>query len=254
MVLDVAALSRTLADAELFGHVRGAFTGAIDDRAGAFERAHGGTLFIDEIGELPLDLQPKLLRALEEGTIQRIGDSSRRKVDVRVVAATHQPLAKMVNEKTFREDLYYRLAVLELHVPPLRERGNDVALLARYFCNNFAPDDPRAADLVERALATVVGYRWPGNVRELRSFVRRTIALGDPSMGMPPPLNDDPTDLRLDLPFGEARKRWNDVFEREYVSRILEDAGGNVSEAARRAGMSRSRLYEIMDAHGLKKA
>jgi len=253
VVLDVAALSRTLADAELFGHVRGAFTGAIDDRAGAFERAHGGTLFIDEIGELPLDLQPKLLRALEDGTVQRLGDSTRRKIDVRIIAATHRPLAKMVNEKTFREDLYYRLAVLELHIAPLRSRSADVTLLSRYFCDGFAPGDSRAADLVERALGAVAGYRWPGNVRELRSFVRRTIALGDPTMGMPPALSDDPTDLRLDLPFAEARKRWNDVFEREYVARILEDAGGNVSEAARRGGMSRSRLYEIMDAHGLRK-
>jgi DNA-binding NtrC family response regulator len=253
VVLDVAALSRSLADAELFGHVRGAFTGAIDDRVGAFERANAGTLFIDEIGELPLDLQPKLLRALEDGSIQRIGDVARRKVDVRIIAATHRPLAKMVNEKTFREDLYYRLAVLELTVPPLRERSPDVPLLARHFYEGFAPRDARAADIVEAALGSVIGYRWPGNVRELRSFVRRTIALGDPNLGTPPSLGRDPMELRLDLSFSDARKQWNEVFEREYVARLLEDAGGNVSEAARRAGMSRSRLYEIMDAHQLRK-
>jgi len=185
VVVDGASLSKTLADLELFGHQRGAFTGADLERAGAFERAHGGTVFLDEIGELPIEVQPKLLRVLEDRTVQRLGDGERRFVDVRIVAATHRSLARMVNEGSFREDLLYRLAVLEVSVPPLRERGEDVRLLGRHFLRRTAPEQRELFERLDQELEKQRGYRWPGNVRELRSFVRRLVALGEAQLGAP---------------------------------------------------------------------
>ena len=252
VVVDGASLSHTLADLELFGHQRGAFTGADGERAGAFERAHGGTVFLDEIGEIPLAIQPKLLRVLEDRTVQRLGEAGRRDVDVRIVAATHRSLPAMVNEGSFREDLYYRLAVLELEAPPLRERGGDVRLLARHFVRALAPDRSDLLDALDRDLEAQAGYRWPGNVRELRSFVRRLVALGEANLGAPQLDGEMPSSIRVDLPFAEAKTAWLEAFEREYLARVLDEAGGNVTEASRRSGLARSRLHELVVKYGLK--
>src|SRR5690606_17137666 len=170
VVVDCGALPRPLIESELFSHVRGAFTGAEHDHAGAFEQAAGGTIFLDEIGELALELQPVLLRALEKRTIRRIGATSARPVDVRVIAATNRDLRVEVNRKRFRADLYYRLDVVRIVIPPLAERVGDVELLATHFWKQFAPDRP----VPETMLADFATQRWPGNVRELRNAVERT--------------------------------------------------------------------------------
>ncbi|HJL19039.1 MAG TPA: sigma 54-interacting transcriptional regulator [Sandaracinaceae bacterium LLY-WYZ-13_1] len=246
VVMDGAALSQSLADSELFGHVRGAFTDAHRDRQGAFERADGGTLFLDEVAELPLETQAKLLRAVQEGTIRRLGDTASRQVDVRCVAATHCDLPTRTNEGTFREDLYFRLAGVTLEVPPLRDRASDVPLLARAFAEETGAG-PEGVRQVERVLRSQQGYRWPGNVRELRSFVRRALLLGDPSLGVPAAPIQGPARIRTDLPFAEARREWVEAFERQYLRWVLDECAGNVTEAARRADLARSSFYELMD-------
>ncbi|MFK7986973.1 MAG: sigma 54-interacting transcriptional regulator [Sandaracinaceae bacterium] len=251
VVVDGGALSRTIADSELFGHVVGAFTGAVRDREGAFGRADGGTLFLDEVAELPLETQPKLLRALQERTIKPLGADAPRRVDPRFIAATHADLPTRINAGTFREDLYFRLAAVIVEVPPLRERGGDVGLLARGFVEELAPGSAEAHALITDALEGMKGYRWPGNVRELRSFVRRTLAFGDPRIGGPTLDLDGVPRVRVDLPFAEARRRWLEAFERQYVQHVLDEAGGNVSEAARRAEVARSSFYELKERLGI---
>jgi DNA-binding NtrC family response regulator len=260
VVVDGGALSRTLAESELFGHARGAFTGAQAARAGALERAHGGTLFIDEIGELPLDLQPRLLRFLEEGTVQRLGEGARKRIDARVVCATHRPLEKMMNEGSFREDLFHRLAVVELRVPPLRDRLEDVPLIAHAALVERAPHDPALAAALTRALEERAAHRWPGNVRELKNLVRRLVALGEAEGHVPlvePPAGGETADAvdapDVTLPMAEAKQKWIEIFERRYLARLFEEAGGNVSEAARRADVDRGHLGKLIARHGLKK-
>jgi DNA-binding NtrC family response regulator len=247
VVVDCGALSEQLADLELFGNVRGAFTGADRDRAGAFERAHGGTILLDEIGELSPPLQQKLLRVTEDQTVQRLGESVRRTIDVRVVAATHRPIARMVNDGTFREDLYYRVATVHVEVPPLRERGSDVSLLARHFADLLAPGDADALKRTEQALAARSHYPWPGNVRELRSFVRRVVLLGDladafaeqseAGHGIP---------VCADQSYDHAKDVWLSLMTRRYVLQLLEETRGRVPEAAERAGLSVSHFYRMM--------
>ncbi len=257
VILDGAALSSTLVESELFGHARGAFTGAVAARAGALERAHGGTLFIDEIGELALDVQPKLLRFLEEGTVARLGETERRRVDARVVAATHRPLERMMNEGAFREDLFHRLAVIELRVPPLAERPDDVSLIAHALLAELAPADPALTRALDAALAERARYAWPGNVRELRNLVRRIAAFGEAIGGGPGETAGEPSDLlespRVDLPMREAKQRWIEIFERRYLERLMSEAGGNVSEAARRAEVDRGHLGKLAARYGLKR-
>jgi len=253
VVVDGACLSQYLADVELFGHVRGAFTDADIDRAGAFERAHGGTLFLDEVGDIPRPVQAKLLRVLDDATVQRIGEGVRRQVDVRVIAATHQPLEEMVNGGGFRADLYHRLATFQTHVPPLRERGEDVERIAGQMLEEMVPGDGRALDALGRALEKHRGYMWPGNVRELRNLVRRVAAFGDGEpavLGWNPGL---PTTVRADEPFQSAKEKWVASFERQYLVRVLDEAGGNVSEAARRAEMSRMHLTRLIAKHGIQR-
>lgn len=250
VVLDCAALASSLADVELFGYARGAFTGANSDRAGVFERASGGTLLLDEIGELPFDLQSKLLRAVDAREVRRLGEAVQRKVDVRMIATTHEPLERRVNEGAFREDLLHRLATFELWVPPLRERGRDVALLARAICEEEHPGDTAAAEAVEKEIAARSGHQWPGNVRELRALVRRIVALGGGDVGLPPVPSRLPI-VRFDLGFHDAKREWLEAFERQYIVGILDEAGGNVTEAARRSGLSRVHLHELMNKHGL---
>ncbi|HVY45031.1 MAG TPA: sigma 54-dependent Fis family transcriptional regulator [Minicystis sp.] len=256
IVFDCSAVAPTLVESELFGHVRGAFTGAVEGRAGAFEEADGGTLFLDEIGELPLELQPKLLRALERREVRRVGANVAKKVDVRIVAATHRNLEELVSRGVFREDLYYRLAVVTVHLPPLRERPEDIPLLARHFARQLARGAP-AAELPERTLAAFAGQAFPGNVRELRNAVARALSLGvlpgggDERRASAPSLAS-PFAVDLSVPLKVARDRIDEAFEREYVAQALEETGGNVSRAAELAGVNRKFIQRAIKRHGLR--
>jgi transcriptional regulator with PAS, ATPase and Fis domain len=247
--VNCGALPDNLVESELFGHVRGAFTGAERDRAGLIESAHGGTLFLDEIGELPLAAQAKLLRFLQESEIRRVGDSATRKADVRVVAATHRQLEQCVDDGTFREDLFYRIKVIEIAVPPLRERGADVILLARAFLaaerNKQVLGPERFTDAVE---ASFLSYSWDGNVRELQNAVRAAFAIAGESRVI---------DVRH-LPDRIARvavvKRggtYHDEvmrFRRSLIETALTSSSGNQNQAAKHLGMSRQALnYQIRE-------
>ena len=174
-----AAIPETLLEGELFGHVRGAFTGAVKDRRGRFEEAHKGTLFLDEIGEMSPAMQSKLLRVLQDGEVRRVGSNQVKKVDVRLVTATNRDLEQDVAQGRFREDLYFRVAVFPIHLPPLRERGDDPVLLARFFLHQYAPPEKRGRlELDPEAAAAIAAHDWPGNVRELENCMRRALALG----------------------------------------------------------------------------
>jgi transcriptional regulator with PAS, ATPase and Fis domain len=261
VVFDCAAVAPTLLESQLFGHVRGAFTGATDARAGVFEEGHGGTVVLDEIGELPLELQPKLLRVLEERTVQRVGESKRKQVDVRFVACTHRNLAEEVRAGRFRQDLFYRLSVISVRLPPLRERADEIPRLVGHFLQRFAGDS--APDVPESVLAMLCAYTWPGNVRELRNFVERFLALPGLSpallLGVEPGALETSTQQGSALPataawdasFHDAKGRITDWFEREYLVRLLAKHGDNLSEAARVSGLSRQSCYRLMHKHGL---
>ncbi len=264
IAVDCGAIAENLFESELFGHVRGAFSGAVIDRTGLFEQANGGTLFLDEIGELPLSLQPKLLRVLEMREIRRVGASTTKRVDVRVLAATNRMVARQVNEGTFREDLYYRLAVLEVIIPPLRARREDIPPLAAHFYQSFSG---RSDPLPPEFLATLAARAWPGNVRELRNFIERSVSLGwvtrqsEKSMGLPTsappglPASAPPgleALLPMDLPLKEARELWTNRFESLYVSALLRRCHGNVTRAAELAGVNRRSLQRLMAQHGLR--
>jgi DNA-binding NtrC family response regulator len=251
VIVDCGAISPNLVESELFGHVRGAFTSADRERTGAFEAAGGGTVFLDEIGELPLELQPKLLRAIEAREIRRLGETRTRKVDVRVLAATNRDLEREVNRGRFREDLYFRLAVMSVHVPPLREHIEDLPALIRGFLS--ALDLSHRVDLFPpHVLAELSTHDWPGNVRELRNYVERAVVLSEPLLAVhrgssPASAADAPR-----VPFKLAKDSVIDAFERTYLTSLLEEAGGNVSKAARSAGMDRMYLHRLIQKHGLR--
>jgi len=257
-IVDCATLAPQLVASELFGHEKGAFTGAHARHVGAFERASGGTLFLDEIGELPAELQSHLLGALERRQFRRVGGREPLSVDVRVVAATNRDLRAEVNANAFRLDLYYRLAVLHLEVPPLRARPEDVPLLAEHFVRELG--DLRAVEEVftPEGLEQMKRHRWPGNVRELRNFVEATMALGElPRMEEgPAPVasGEGAIDVAplLGLTYKEARQRAVMAFEARFLASLLERAEGNVSAAARLAKMDRSYLFSLMKKHGMK--
>lgn len=252
VTVDCGAIPETLMESELFGHVRGAFTGATSSRAGVFEEADGGTLFFDEIGELTLSLQPKLLRVLETRMVRRVGGNSSRQVDVRIIAATNRSLAQSVNEGTFREDLYYRLAVIEVELPPLRARREDVPMLVQHFVERFGGSQVTLPEGVTNALAQ---RGWPGNVRELRNYVQRALSLGwDAARAQGPTPAQMPPSLATlaELPFKEARDAWVEQFEGVYVQAVLERTGGNISRAAELAGINRRSLHRIISRLGLR--
>jgi DNA-binding NtrC family response regulator len=256
VVFDCTAVAPTLIESELFGHEKGAFTGAVSAHQGVFERSDGGTLLIDEIGDLPPELQPKLLRVLERSEVTRVGGRRPIVVDVRVLAATRRDLDREVQCGRFRDDLFHRLVVTRIELPPLRERTSDVSLLARHFCKQLGADE-----LPESLLSQWEDYPWPGNIRELRNAVARRVALGDLADELPsrdmvaaPRLDrpavarrDDPFAkvLALELPLPEARQRILDAFEARYVQHTLEAHGGNVTRAAAAAGVGRRHLQRI---------
>jgi two-component system response regulator HydG len=256
VVFDCTAVPPSLVESELFGHERGAFTGAVGRRVGFFEQAHGGTLLIDEIGDLDLALQPKLLRALERSEIRRVGGDKAIRVDVRVLAATRRDLDREVQAGRFRDDLFHRLAVTRIELPPLRRRRGDVRVLARQFCQALGfGEDALTGDV----LARWEDAPWPGNVRELRNAVARRLALGDlaPSVeAVSPRRGDEPGDaeadlmqqvLEKDLPLTAARQLVIDEFERRYIERVLSRHGGNVVHAAAASGLAR-RYFQILRA------
>jgi transcriptional regulator with GAF, ATPase, and Fis domain len=255
VAVDCGAIAESVIESELFGHVRGAFTGAVSDRRGLFEEARGGTVFLDEIGELPLALQPKLLRALESREVRPIGSNATRRLDSRVIAATNRPLARSVNDGTFREDLYYRLAVFEIALPPLRARREDIPMLANHM---YARLTGASEPLPEPLLATLMARSWPGNVRELRNFVERGAAMSLAySQGVSATLEAPSAPMleafaRADLPYKEARLSWISQFELAYVSELLRRTGGNVTRAAELAGVSRRYLHQLISQHRIR--
>ncbi|MDW8360837.1 MAG: sigma 54-interacting transcriptional regulator [Myxococcales bacterium] len=266
IVVDCGAVVGTLIESELFGHERGAFTGAIAQRQGAFELAHGGTLFLDEIGELPLDLQPKLLRAIETRTIRRVGGSRDLRVDIRVIAATKRNLRLEVERGKFREDLYFRLAVVPVELPPLRERREDIPLLVEHLLARIAESAGSSTaqpGLAPGALDSLCAHDWPGNVRELRNVLERavylTIAAGqnEVRVGLPtaplatPTTGDGSEPFDPSLSYREQKARFEENFERRYVRWLLTRHGGNISAAARAAEMDRKYLHKLARKHGV---
>jgi transcriptional regulator with PAS, ATPase and Fis domain len=252
VVVDCGAIAENLIESELFGHVRGAFSGAVSDRRGLCEEANGGTLFLDEIGELPPALQPRLLRVIESLEVRRVGSNAPKRVDVRIVAATNRPLAHSINDGTFREDLYYRLAVVELHLPPLRARREDIPLLAEHFFRRYAgPDEPLPAALV----SSLTSRAWPGNVRELRNYVERSVSMGHAAAaGLPPPAPTDEVEpiVPVHLPLKDARAAWTEKFELLYVKALLAKTEGNVTRAAELAGINRRSLQRLIASLGIR--
>jgi DNA-binding NtrC family response regulator len=248
VVCDCGAVAASLAESQLFGHARGAFTGATDARSGVFEEADGGTLVLDEIGELPLDLQPKLLRAIESRTVTRLGEHQPRPVDLRLIACTHRNLEAEVKAGRFRQDLFFRLSVITARLPPLRERRGDIPLLVKHFLGK-RPALPR------HVLDLFASHAWPGNVRELRNVVERLVVLPDldpqdllgAAEAAPAPTAGDE-----ELSFHDAKQRHTDRFERAYLQRLLDKHGGNISEVARAAALSRQTCYRLMHKHGIR--
>jgi transcriptional regulator with GAF, ATPase, and Fis domain len=283
MVFDCGAVPENLIESELFGHEKGSFTGAIMTRQGLFEMADGGTVFLDELGELPLDLQPKLLRALEQREIRRVGGSRPIRVDVRIIAATNRNLEEEVRAGRFRQDLYYRLSVVRLHLPPLRDRPEDIPLLARHFLrgafNRRADGEPRVQGLSREALEVLGAYAWPGNVRELVNTIERAVSFCDgelieardlpdhvragvpatprPSRPPPPPPavaapGTPPPPAEAFTTFKEAKERWVSSFERDYIDTLLRQHGGNISHAARAADIDRKYFRKLMRKYGIE--
>ena len=255
VVVNCSAIPAGLLESELFGHERGAFTGADRAREGAFEAASGGTLFLDEIGDLEPDLQPKLLRVLERREIQRVGSNQRTPVDVRLIAATNRDLRAEVNARRFRADLYYRLAVLEMTLPPLRERLGDLRLLVPELLEKMdAAHHPAAASLHAAGfLARLGDHVWPGNVRELRNYLERCLALDEP---VPLPsvtaASETPGSIDLTQTLRVARERCVRTFERQYLEALLGLHGNNVTAAARAAGVDRIHFHRLLSRAGLR--
>ena len=264
VALNCGAIPESLIDSELFGHTKGAFTGATTDRAGVFVEADGGTLFLDEIGDMPLAVQARLLRVLQESEVRPVGSSGVRKVDVRVIAATHVDLGTAVEHGRFRQDLYYRLNVVVLRVPALRERLDDLPLLAAHFLRKHGGDKPPS--LSPDALDAMTSYGWPGNVRELENAVLHAIALhhgdviGDESLpaavvgrqrvvGVATAGDDDVLE-----PLTEAKRRASAAFEKRYLIKVMEKSKGSVSEAARLAGLDRTNFRRLLQRHGIDPA
>jgi len=270
VVVDCGVIPHELIASELFGHARGAYTGATGDKKGLIESANGGTLFLDEIGELALDLQPQLLRVLDRRQVRRVGENHSVDVDIRVVAATHRDLRAMVKAGQFREDLYYRLAVVRTTVPPLRERTADIAALAMHFAAQHGNSGDFA--LSPALLDQLQRHPWPGNVRELRNVVERALSLGTSGLdelGADPDADDDPGRTTavlvepsaiasgtpqevLEMPFKEAKASLIESFERDYLTHLLARHHGNISRAAAEAGIDRNYIHRLVKKYGLE--
>jgi len=256
VAVNCSAIPESLMEAELFGHVRGAFTGATGDREGLFAAADGGTIFLDEIGELSLAAQVKLLRVLERGEMRRVGETQDVTVDVRLVSATNRDLEVAVAQGRFREDLYYRINVFPVHLPPLRERREDVPLLAYHLLRRHAPPDRRVR-LDRGAVERLLAHDWPGNVRELENVLRQALALADGDLLRSQDIRLAPAraglgDDDLDVPFQQLKERRLGDLERDYVVAMLRRHGGNVSAAARASGLHRKNFWRLMQKAGVE--
>ena len=277
IVFDCGAVQENLIESELFGHEKGSFTGALSSRQGLFEMANGGTIFLDEIGELALDLQPKLLRSLEQREIRRVGGNRPIKIDVRVIAATNRDLSEEIRAGRFREDLFYRLSVVRLQLPPLRERREDIPLLVRHILKtgnfNRIPDGQRVKGVATDALEAMMRYDWPGNVRELANVVERACSFADGEFVQLEDLPDHIGGVRVgrrrsagqktepartpgvqvlsDRPFKEAKEAWLSALEKEYLGALLTKHSGNLSQAAREAEVDRKHFRRLSRKYGL---
>jgi transcriptional regulator with PAS, ATPase and Fis domain len=264
--VDCASLPENLLESELFGHEKGAFTGAVAAKQGLMEAAQRGTLFLDELGEIPLGLQVKLLRALQERRIRRVGGTKEIEVDIRIVSATNRDLRALANAGKFREDLFYRVNVIDIALPPLRERSGDVELLATCFVRTYGErSQAKVRGFEPEALMALESYSWPGNVRELQNVIERACALAEGEMitlgELPQHLRTPATVLSkgtastepaVRLTLKEAKERWIGQLEAAYVTDLLKREGGNVSEAARKAGVDRKTLHRLLNKHALR--
>jgi transcriptional regulator with PAS, ATPase and Fis domain len=253
VAVDCGSLAETLLESELFGHVRGAFTGAITSKKGLFEEADGGTCFLDEVGDISLTMQAKLLRVLQEHEIKRVGGTETIKIDVRIIAATNKNLEEMVTEKKFREDLFYRLNVVSLHLPPLRDRGEDIPLLADHFLRKYAAENKKPVSRIsQEALDHLLLYEWPGNVRELENVIERAVTLSHSSLILP---EDLPRRLRMEAVETPTRFLPSHIplseLEKLYIQKVLEETGGNKKKAAAVLGIDRRTLYRMAARYGL---
>ena len=253
VAINCAAIPENLLESELFGYERGAFTGAARQTLGKIELAHGGTFFLDEIGDMPLALQAKLLRFLQERVIERVGGRGEIAVDVRIVCATHQDLKALAGQGRFREDLYYRLSEIVLRIPPLRERAGDCALLAHHFKNKFCASEGRASlHFSNDALQAIESYDWPGNVREVENCIKRAVIMSDgpqiaaDDLGLPASVQAAPVDEAINL------RQAREAAEYKVMVRALARADGNIVKAAELLGVSRPTLYDLMNHHGIK--
>jgi transcriptional regulator with GAF, ATPase, and Fis domain len=240
VVINCGAIPENLLESELFGHVRGAFTGAVATKQGRFQAAGGGTLFLDEIGELPLALQVKLLRALQEHVVIKVGDNRPERVDIRVVAATNRVLEEEIKAGRFREDLYYRLNVVNLHLPPLRDRGDDLLIIAKFLLSQAVKEQPTAVrGFSKSCVAAMRAYKWPGNIRQLENRLRKAAVLADGPMLSAEDMDLRPEDVEEILPLAEARARW----EARYINEVLERNAGNRTQTARDLGVDPRTIF-----------
>jgi len=261
VVFDCSAVAENLIESELFGHEKGSFTGATGMRHGAFELADGGTIFLDEIGELTLELQPKLLRVLESRTIKRVGGDRPINVDVRVVAATNRNLEAEVKKGAFREDLFYRLNVVPIHLPPLRRRKDDIEMLIDHFIEEYTKQNPdkKVLGVTVPAMEIMKSYDWPGNVRELRNTMSRILSFMEGEKITPDdvperikvPVAKAELDIREDLGFKDAKEQWISTFEKQYLQEVLKRNNNNISATAKEAGIDRKSVQRLIKKYGL---
>ena len=244
VTINCGAIPENLLESELFGHVRGAFTGAVANKAGRFQSANGGTLFLDEIGEMPLALQVKLLRALQERVVMRVGDTHAEAIDIRVLAATNRDLEVEIRGGRFREDLYYRLNVVHIHLPPLRDRGDDIVVLARYMVGRYAPEyGGKVRGFSPQAVAAVKRHRWPGNIRELENRLKKAVVMADKALLGPEDLDLQPDDLPPVLSLADAKES----FQRDYINEILALNNGNRTKTARDLGVDPRTIFRHLE-------
>jgi len=247
--INCAAIPEQLLESELFGHTKGAFTGAEKNHIGLFQATHGGTLFLDEIGDMPMSFQVKLLRALQEKEIRPVGSTQSIKVDVRIVAATHKNLQQAIIDQTFREDLYYRLNVVELELPPLADRREDIPLLMQYFLNDILEkNDTNVKGFSQEAMELLISAPWPGNIRQLQNIVEQSVALCNETLISETLVKNALRDKTTILPSFQQAK---DQFERDYLARLLQMTAGNVSKAAKIAQRNRTEFYKLLNRHHL---
>lgn len=247
VTINCGAIPENLLESELFGHVKGAFTGAVANRAGKFQAAHGGTLFLDEIGEMPVNLQVKILRALQERTVTRVGDNRSESVDIRILAATHRDLRRMIGEGGFREDLFYRLNVVPINLPPLRDRGEDIVLIAQYLLEKFVRELGNERKRFGReALAAIRRATWPGNIRQLENHIKKAVILSDGASISPADLDLETGGSRVILPLNDARERW----QRQYILDVLTLNGGNRTQTARDLAVDPRTVFRFLEKEG----